>query len=147
MSNRSSKNEQWTFSSNSGSTSFDSSTTIKTDSNVSIGTTTPSFELDVDGSLTVDEEKLEELKELRQDQSEKLDKLRDHIIDYLAANEISSSGVRRWKRDLKEIEEYRDQLNISSDHHYITFPNTLDEDDVLGPEDLEKLNEIYDRWS
>lgn len=144
MSNNS---KQWTFFTDSGNTSVDSYTTIKTDSNIPIGTTTASFELDVDGSITVDEEKLEELKELRQDQSEKLDKLRDHIIDYLAANEISSSGVRRWKRDLKQIEEYRDQLKISSNHHYITFPNTLNKDDVLGPKDLEKLNEIYDRWS
>jgi len=139
MSNNSNNSKQWTFI-DSGSTSVDSSTTIKTDSNISIGTTTPSFELD--GSLTVDEEKLEEL---RQDQSEKLDKLRDHIIDYLAANEISSSGVRSWKRNLKQIEEYRDQLKISSDHYYIRFP--LDKDDVLGPKDLKKLNEIYDRWS
>lgn len=145
MSNSSNKNKQWTFTNNSGNTS--TSTTIKTDPNVSIGTTTPSFKLDVDGSLTVDEEKLEELKKLRQDQSEKLDKLRDHIIDYLAANEISNSDVRRWKRDFEEIEEYRDRLEISSDHPYITFPNTLDKDDVLGPEDLEKLNKIYDRWS
>lgn len=146
MSSNSNKSKQWKFT-DSGSTIFGSSTTIKTDSNISTGSTTPSFQLDVDGSLTVDEEKLEELKELRQDQFKKLDKLRDHIIDYLAANEISSSGVRRWKRDLEEIEEYRDQLNVSSDHRYIVFPNTLNEDDILGPEDLEKLNEIYDRWS
>ncbi len=141
------KNKKWTFS-DSGSVNVGSSTKkIKTSPNISTGSTTPSFQLDVDGSLTVDEEKLEELKELRQDQFKKLDKLRDHIIDYLAANEISSSGVRRWKRDLEEIEEYRDQLNVSSDHRYIVFPNTLNEDDILGPEDLEKLNEIYDRWS
>lgn len=124
-------------------------TTIKKD--VGIGNTEPDYHLDIDNGgvvdVSIDEEKAEKLEELRETQSEKLERLRDHIINYLADNDVCRSDVEQWKRDLEKIDKHRDQLEKSSGSHFITFPDTFNENNILGPEDLEKLNDIYDRWS
>lgn len=122
--------------------------TIKTDGNVSIGSTTPDYKLDTQGYIKVggnsyDEEKQKELQKLSEKQFEKVKKLKDHIIEYLSENNIGYSQTKQWKSDLEKINEMK--RHLEKDEELIVFaPKNAN---ILDPEEMEELNEIYERWS
>lgn len=89
--------------------------TLKTDSDIQIDVGNNSG-ITTDGSmgtisLEPDPEKMEELEELSETQSEKLNELRDQIIDYIASNDLARGDIEQWKRDLATIDDYRRQVD------------------------------------
>lgn len=129
----------------------DADYTLKTDGSISVDfgdDNSSTTYIDVGenaGTISVqpDPEKQQELQELAETQKEKLEELRDRIIDYIASNDLARGDIEQWKRDLETIDDYRDQ--ISRDRG-LTFPGFIDSNSVLDPSQLDELNEIYDRW-
>lgn len=119
-----------------------------TSGTVQIGQTSPDHTLEVDGTITVggqDQEEIEKLRELSGKQLEKVRKLKDHIIDYLSENNIGYSRTKQWKSDLETIEKMRRELENPTGDGKIHFQPVVPR--ILDPDEMRKLNDIYERWS
>jgi hypothetical protein len=88
-----------------------------------------------------DPETVEKVKEAVEKQQEKIDTLREVMIEYLAENEISTSEKMSWKSDFNRLREAEQSLPDTDE------PMQMTEDAVLDPDVLERLNAIYKRWS
>ncbi len=142
------QNDDWKISGSTWSYE-DTDTEIKTDGNVGLGVNSPDYILDVDGSISVggpDEEEREKLEELAQKQREKVSELKDHIIKYLSENNIGYSRTKQWKSDLNTIEKMKRELEgPDQDGQFQIYPAAVPR--ILDPDEMRKLNDIYERWS
>lgn len=101
------------------------------------------------GTITIDggdPEKEAELKELAEEQLEKVDELRDSLIDFLSRNRLSSSETEDWKSDLETVQRMKRKLEEALEDDGLMFSPSIEEKDVLTPNQLEKLNDIFNRW-
>jgi len=133
--------------------SSNNSTTIKQGqisggSGISVGSGSVST-----GSISIgpDEEKVEKLRELAKEQLDKVEKLRDIVIDWIVAKTPSREKKIQWKRDLDVIGEYKrdleDGLSEPANSGGIVWDEAIREEQTLDPSQLDKLNDIYRRWT
>jgi len=127
-----------------GDTTQKIKTTSGGNSGVSIGSATPG------GSITIgaNQESVQKLEALAKEQLEKIDRLRDLIIDYISENEVSRQDKIRWKSDLDTIEDFKRRLKngLSGQNSSMFIGELIGEEDILDPGELDDLNEIYRRW-
>lgn len=126
-----------------GDTTQKIKTTSSGNADVSIGSATP-------GSITIgpNQESVQKLEALAREQLEKIDRLRDLIIDYISENEVSRQDKIRWKSDLDKIEDFKRRLKngLSGQNSSMFIGELIGEEDILDPGELDDLNEIYRRW-
>lgn len=97
-------------------------------------------------SFGSDDEELDEIKSVLKDQISKLEDLKDLLIDYAADNVMKIEEKNKWKSNFHFVDEkLQDMPNISKSKSNFYLNSNL-KDSVLGPEVLDKLNEIYKRW-
>lgn len=125
------------------------------DGNISISTSSPNNKLNIDGSIQVDntgtvsygldKEKIEKRKKVSKVQLKKVKKLIDLIIDNVSqSNSLSRSEIEECKSDLKKIREMERDLEWSIDNSTASWIGNSKP--VLEPDQLQELNDLYDKW-
>lgn len=122
--------------------------TFDVDDSFEIHTSSSTDEIQIDpnfasGSISFDRLDPEKLEELRKTQLQKIKRLQDLMIEYLAENEIGPTEKSRWKSDFDKIQRHRDRLSDSGTRLW----GGVGDNSVLDPSDLEQLNEIYKDWA
>lgn len=148
--------DDWKITTTGGTTisksSSNSSTTIKqnqisTGGSISIG----SGNISSTGRVQIgpDEEKMEKLRDIAKKQLEKIDQLRDILIDWIIVKTPSREKKIQWKRDLDQIAEYKRNLEdaLSENSGVFWGDEVIREDQILDPLQLDKINDIYRRWT
>jgi len=104
----------------------------------------PSYQINIGYS----EEEMEELREIANDQIEKLQDLKDHLIHYISQNQLDRSETREWKSDFDFVNGHAESVRRFKDFE-IENPYSMgisDKDELLDPDDMDEMNEIYKRW-
>lgn len=118
-----------------------------TSGNISISSSSPNSTLEVDGTIQVDPEQHKKKKAASKKQREKLEKLKDHMIDFLSEHNIGHSRRKRWKSDLETIQEKKEKLQSSLENYANIVNFTGGGVNLLDASEMKTLNEIYERWS
>lgn len=123
---------------------------IKTDSSTYIAEDNPAKDImgdyDFDFDIGPSAEEAEKITQTINRQLEKLRKLKEELIDAVAIEKLSRGESIQWKTDFEAVLDYISTLEKESESSDVFGIQTVDEDSVLSPSQLEKLNRIYKRW-